>query len=158
MEELVKKLKKCGTADLLKKVEKFTGMEKEACIEVLKQRGQDVTKFEVAKKQEVPATSSVVYEFEDEQELTPEEKKLLKSVGKKEKEPKAKKEKVLKEKTIKVPKEKVAKIKKEKVPGEKTQSEKIKELAATGKSKTEIAKELDVRYQFVFNVLKVKKA
>lgn len=45
MENLIKKFKKQGTASLLAKVEKLTGVEKSACVEVLSQRGTDVTKW-----------------------------------------------------------------------------------------------------------------
>ncbi len=45
MEDLIKKTKKNTTVQLLKKVEKVSGEEFEAVIEVLKSRGQDVSKW-----------------------------------------------------------------------------------------------------------------
>lgn len=68
------KFKKMGTAALLLKVEKLNGAEKEACITVLKQRNQDVSKWEVTAPV-VNVTSSKVYEAEPEEELTPAQEK-----------------------------------------------------------------------------------
>lgn len=59
MEALIKKFKKFGTLELMKKVEKLSGDDKLACIEVLKQRNQDVSKWE----NKVGATESFTEEF-----------------------------------------------------------------------------------------------
>jgi hypothetical protein len=56
METLVKKFKKLGTADLLRRVDKLTGDEQEACKTVLRQRGQLPVHFET--EEETPATGS----------------------------------------------------------------------------------------------------
>jgi len=103
MENSLKKFKKLGTADLLKKVEKLTGVEKSACVQILSDRGQDVSKWmttiegkiELAKVgQPVPSVDEVadssgeespepvseesgVTVFEDETPLTKEEQELL---------------------------------------------------------------------------------
>ena len=91
METFIKKFKKSGTAELLKRIEKLTGIEKQACAEVLAERGQDVSKWVVASaevKEEVKEIANVTettptlfkpYEAEPETELTPAEEKLIKA-------------------------------------------------------------------------------
>lgn len=72
------KFKKMGTTQLLLKVEKLNGEEKLVCIEVLKGRNQDVSKWE----SKIPVTevsSAKVYEIEPEEELTETEQKLVES-------------------------------------------------------------------------------
>jgi len=90
MENFIKKFKKSGTAELLKRIEKLTGIEKQACAEVLAERGQDVSKWvvttpevkkevkEIAAGTEIAPTLFKPYEAEPETELTPAEEKLIK--------------------------------------------------------------------------------
>lgn len=76
MEELVKKMKKMTTAQLLAKVEKSKGEEKEAILKVLELRGQDV---ENLKEKVIGSDEPVVkvYEMEQESPLTPDEQALV---------------------------------------------------------------------------------
>lgn len=89
METLVKKFKKNSTSQLLIKVGNLTGIEKDACLVVLKERNQDVTKWEIPEVKKIvkPVSSAgkVIMEFEDETPLTKEEKKLLSDFEKGEK-------------------------------------------------------------------------
>ena len=81
METFIKKFKKAGTSDLLKKMEKLSGLEKEACIVVLKERGQDVSKWEAvpvpSTEAPVEVSSSKIYEAEPEEVLSPEDEALI---------------------------------------------------------------------------------
>ena len=58
MEDTVKKFKRMGTTQLVNKIEKLSGSEKEVCIEILKQRGQDISKWTIYEAEpETPLTS-----------------------------------------------------------------------------------------------------
>jgi hypothetical protein len=63
------KFKKMGTAALLLKVEKLSGEEQQDCINVLAERGQDVSKWTVPMAPE-PVSSATVFEAEPEIDLT----------------------------------------------------------------------------------------
>ena len=78
MNALELKFKKMGTAQLLTKISKLIGEEKEACLCVLKQRGQDISKWEENSSKITPEVSSVkIFEAEPEEELTEEEIQVI---------------------------------------------------------------------------------
>jgi hypothetical protein len=84
VESLVKKYKKMGTSQIVSQMGRVTGNSKLACLEILKGRNQDTSKWEDAPVNipvESPKelkTMKGVYEAEPESELTPEEKKAIK--------------------------------------------------------------------------------
>ena len=77
MEALIAKFKKLGTAQLLVKVEKSIGEEKEAILFVLTQRGQNVLS---SPKEDVSKQN--IIEIEPEDDLTIEEKKIIENAEK----------------------------------------------------------------------------
>ena len=101
METLIAKFKKSATFELLKKVEKLNGIEKEACIVVLKQRNQDVSKWEVKeeiKEKEEETMVGSIHEEEPEEELSSEDqKKLDKAIKEADKEDSVKQSNLFKE-------------------------------------------------------------
>ena len=131
METLELKFKKLGTVQLLLKVDKLEGEEKIICFNVLKSRGQDVSKWE----SKVPTSSlgPKIYEIEPEQELTSIEKKLLKDF----------KEAPLLE---------IEKTKSIDVKVSKSQS--IRNLSDTGLTVKQIQKETGFDYTLIYDVIK----
>lgn len=85
VEEIVKRLKKQTTVQLLAKVAKLTGEELDACLIVLEQRGQDTSKLVTVKTPRVAPKkdSRVVVEIPaDDDDLTPADKKAIEKAEK----------------------------------------------------------------------------
>lgn len=136
------KFKKMGTAQLLTKVDKLIGEEKTACIEVLKSRGQNVSKWDVTASVSPVVNSAQVYEVEPEGELTSEEAAILAAAEKKSSKPsKVKKSKAVKEKVVKATKL---------TP----KAMEILALLKAGVSKYAIAKQLNTYYSVVAHIAK----
>ena len=141
-EQLLKKFKRQSTQVLLGKYKKFSAEEKAICLQILEQRNIDVSDLRgdaPVEFKEVNNTS--VVEIAPETSLTEEEAIQVALAEDKMNEGKELiADKKTEKKATKTPKE--------------SKSSQIRMLAESGKTKAEIAKELGVRYQVVYNALK----
>lgn len=79
METLIKKFSKMGTVQVIAQLERgITGDIKQACIEILKKRGQDISQWENSKPS-MSAKKPTVFEAEPEERLSPKEEKAIKA-------------------------------------------------------------------------------
>lgn len=85
VENLVKKYKKMGTNQVISQLGRVTGVAKEACLEVLRSRGQDVSEWETVIEIPVKESefrkvgSSSIFEASPEEELTQKELQRVQS-------------------------------------------------------------------------------